>query len=115
MKRILFCSGKVYYDLIEHKEQKGLDNVAIVRVEQLYPLPLLMLDEVTKKYKNAEYFWVQEEPLNMGAWSFLLRRFYKKYDITPVGRKTSASPATGYKKHHLEEQNLLIEEAFHNL
>ncbi|NNC96330.1 MAG: 2-oxoglutarate dehydrogenase E1 component [Chitinophagales bacterium] len=112
VKRILFCSGKIYFDLIEKKENDKRDDIAVVRLEQLYPLPLQMLEKTINKYKGAEYFWVQEEPLNMGAWSFILRKFYKKYDLTPVGRDTASSPATGFKKQHLEEQQEILNKAF---
>lgn len=112
VKRILFCSGKIYYDLLERQQKEERKDVAIVRVEQLYPLPLKQLAKAIVKYKNAErYFWVQEEPENMGAWSFIRRKF-KLVRTTLVSRIEQASPATGYHKHHQIEQEEIINLAF---
>lgn len=107
VRKVLFCSGKVYYDLLEKKEEENRNDVAIVRIEQLYPLPFAKMDEVVEKYKNAEYIWVQEEPANMGAWSYM-RSCYRKVELEVVCRKASASPATGYAKVHQEEQANIV-------
>jgi 2-oxoglutarate dehydrogenase E1 component len=112
VKRVLLCSGKVYYDLLAKQEEEKRKDVAIVRVEQLYPLPVQELKAIFKKYgEKKEYIWVQEEPRNMGPWGYILRVMT---DIRPllVGRKPSPSPATGYYKIHEEEQNELVERAF---
>ena len=111
IKRVLYCSGKVYYDLLQKKQEDKRTDVAIVRLEQLYPFPLQQMDIMKKKYKNAEAFWVQEEPSNMGAWQYFLA-FYQNYDIKHISRRSSASPATGYKKMHDKQQQALIAEAF---
>ena len=112
VKRLLLCSGKVYYDLHKKRREEERDDVAIVRLEQLYPLPLKALDKTVKRYGDARIIWVQEEPRNMGAWTFLLDRFLGTYDLHCVSRKTSASPATGYKTQHLKEQADLLDRAF---
>ena len=113
VKRLLFCSGKVYYDLIDYKLQHNRNDVAVIRLEQLYPLPLKAINElVTKRYAKAECYWVQEEPQNMGGWMHMLSRFHKQIDFTCVARKTSASPATGFKKQHLKELDDLLERSF---
>ncbi len=112
IKRVLFCTGKIYYDLLERKEAEKRDDVAIVRIEQLYPFPQDKMDDfVNNKYKSAEKFWVQEEPSNMGAWQYFLA-FYRNYDINLIARKSSASPATGYKKQHDAEQKDIVDRSF---
>ena len=110
MKRLLLCTGKLYYDLLAAKQENKLDNVAIVRIEQLYPFPKNQIDDVFAKYKNAEKFWVQEEPSNMGAWSYLMR-YWRRENIELIGRSASASPATGFKKVHDKQQESLINKA----
>ncbi len=114
VKRVLLCSGKVYYDLFEYQQQHQRTDVAIVRFEQLYPIAHFRLEEIRERYPEAEYYWVQEEPLNMGPWTFMLREL-RDWNLVPVGRSNSASPATGYHHQHVEEQNALIEEAFANV
>ena len=111
-RKILFCSGKIYYDLLEKKEADKTNDIIIVRAEQLYPMPEKAMLELVKKHKGAEVVWVQEEPQNMGAWSFLLGRLYDKLPMQVVARKNSASPATGYKKQHIKEQNDILKRAF---
>jgi len=111
IKRVLCCTGKIYYDLLEKKEEDKRDDIAIVRLEQLYPLPHDQIEVLVKKYKGAELFWVQEEPKNMGAWQFILSN-YRGAKLTCISRKASASPATGFKKRHDEEQASIIEQAF---
>jgi 2-oxoglutarate dehydrogenase E1 component len=112
VKIVLWCSGKIYYDLLEKQEKENRHDVAIVRLEQLYPFPKTQCDEINRKYgKEATFRWVQEEPSNMGAWQYILA-FYRKYDLELISRKSSASPATGYAKVHAKEQNDIVERAF---
>ena len=99
VKRVVFCSGKVYYDLLESQKKNGNKDVALVRVEQLYPTPVDQMEAIVAKYKNTEdVLWVQEEPENQGAWPYLLRRLRKTKlnNIDVISRKESSSPATGY-------------------
>jgi len=114
VKRVLFCSGKVFYDLLEEKQNAKRSDVAIVRLEQLYPLAQEQMNAILEKYKNAKKIWVQEEPVNMGAWEYILRSLYKKVDIEVVAREEAASPAVGYLKTHNETQQLLVQQAFAN-
>jgi 2-oxoglutarate dehydrogenase E1 component len=110
--RINFCNGKVYYDLIAERRKREHNNVAFVRIEQLYPFPLLQLHAIIKRYPNAKTFaWVQEEPANMGAWSFILRHF-KGVKLLLVARPESGSPATGSPKLHVQRQAKIIDKAF---
>lgn len=112
IRKIVFCTGKIYYELKERQEQKNATDVLIVRLEQLYPVPEKQMQEIVKKYPKAEVVWVQEEPKNMGAWSFLIGRLYDVLPMKVVARKNSASPATGYKKQHVKEQEAILEAAF---
>ncbi len=109
---VLFCSGKVYYDLVEAREtRKEGYNMAFVRLEQLYPLPRKELAAIVKKYHKAQFIWVQEEPRNMGAWSY----FCLHYDLTPVTaitRPDSGSPASGSYEVHLKRTQKLLESVF---
>lgn len=114
VKRIVFCSGKIYYDLLEEQTSKGIKDVAVVRVEQLYPTPMEQMEAIQKKYKNAkEIFWTQEEPENQGAWPYMLRRLRKTAlnHIDVISRKESSSPATGYAKQHAKQQAYIISTA----
>jgi len=112
VSRVNFCTGKVYYDLVTEREKKGRHDVAFVRVEQLYPLPLVQMNAIVEKYKHATTFaWVQEEPANMGAWSFMLRNF-KLVKLLLVSRPESGSPATGSSKLHALQQAKIIDKAF---
>jgi 2-oxoglutarate dehydrogenase E1 component len=108
----MFCTGKIYYNLVEKREHDGRDDVAIVRLEQIYPLVEHKIKEVKAKYKNAQFIWVQEEPFNMGAWTFLLRWKELFADFDCVSRKSSASPASGFAKVHAVEQEQLVNRAF---
>ncbi|MBK6904957.1 MAG: 2-oxoglutarate dehydrogenase E1 component [Saprospirales bacterium] len=112
IRRVLLCSGKVYFDLHERKHAESHHDVAIVRMEQLFPMPQAQLDAIRKKYANAEFFWVQEEPANMGAWEYILSSFYGTFDLRLVSRKASASPASGFKKVHDKQQRELVDRAF---
>jgi 2-oxoglutarate dehydrogenase E1 component len=112
VEKVLFVSGKLYYELVDYREKNNIEDTAIVRIEQLYPLPLHHLEAVVSQYKNQKKLvWVQEEPENMGAWSYLLRRF-RKLNLELVARHSSGSPATGSSKRHAIEQRDLIERAF---
>ncbi|NNE15266.1 MAG: 2-oxoglutarate dehydrogenase E1 component [Saprospiraceae bacterium] len=108
--RLLICSGKLYYDLYKAREEHKLNNIAIVRIEQLYPFPEIQINEILKKYKSAEKFWVQEESKNMGSWDFLMR-YWRRSDIELISRGSAASPATGFKKIHEEQQAEIINQA----
>ncbi len=109
---VVFCSGKFYYDLLAKQEESGADNMAIVRVEQLYPLPQIQLDQITAKYKNAKNFiWSQEEPENMGAWSHMLRH-YTSVNLTPITLAESGAPATGSSKAHAVRHNDILNRVF---
>jgi 2-oxoglutarate dehydrogenase E1 component len=111
VKRLLMCSGKIYYDLHAHRIDEKIEDVAIMRVEQLYPLDTDALDVMMASYKKAEVYWVQEEPANMGAWSYM-RLKLPFVDLKLISRKASASPATGFKKVHDENQKEIVAEAF---
>lgn len=111
VKKVILCSGKVYYDLLERKEKDKRKDIALIRIEQLQPFPAAQVYKILDKYKNAEYFWLQEEPENMGYWSFV-QRAYKERNLTLISRKASASPATGYAKVHAQEQEEIINKAF---
>ena len=119
IRKVLICSGKVYYDLLEARRAKNIDDVAIIRLEQIYPFPASSLAEEIGKYKNAEVFWVQEEPENMGAWTFVDRRLEKvllscgakSKRPTYIGRPEAAATACGYMKVHKHQQETLINEA----
>jgi len=121
IRKVILCSGKVYFDLLEAREKLKKDDVVIFRIEQLYPFPVKPLVKEIKKYaKNAKYYWCQEEPKNMGAW--LLVRDYiqwtlkyigaKNKEIMYIGRNPAASPATGYAKRHIAQQKAIIDQVF---
>ena len=111
VKRVLLCSGKVYYDLLDEQRNSDRRDVAIIRLEQLHPFPKKQLDAELAKYGKAKIYWVQEEPENMGYWNYLLR-FMRRELEDVVARKPSASPATGYNKIHVKEQKELVARAF---
>ena len=111
VKKVLFCSGKVYFDLAERKQKENRDDVAIIRVEQIYPLPYKQLEALYSKYNKATWFWVQEEPMNMGAASFLQMNL-KSINFGTIGRQPSASTATGFNKVHQQEQGEIVDTAF---
>lgn len=112
--RLLLCSGKIYFELLEEQKKGKHENTAIVRFEQLYPLAYKQLDTILKKYNKAkEVFWVQEEPGNAGAWSYILKSLYKEIpNIELIAKAESASPAVGYMKIHKEKQADVIARAF---
>ncbi len=112
VKRVAFCSGKVYYDAMDQRAEKGVDDMAIVRLEQLYPFPQKQFDEVLKKYKNCEkIIWLQEEPENMGPWTYILKS-HRNINWHLVSRHESASPATGSSKRHMQRFNELFNKLF---
>jgi 2-oxoglutarate dehydrogenase E1 component len=111
IKKVLMCTGKVYFDLAEKRNKDNRTDIAIIRVEQLYPLPQNQLEELYKKYSSAIWYWVQEEPLNMGAASFL-RMNLLNINFYIISRQPSAATATGYAKIHAKEQADIIEKAF---
>ena len=112
VKKLLLCTGKIYFDLLEQQQSAKRKDVAIVRLEQLYPFPQKQLDAIFEKYKGAQVRWVQEEPVNMGAWGFILKRLYKKVDLQVIARDEAASPAVGYSKAHVESQKEIVRQAF---
>ena len=119
IKKLVMCSGKVFYDLLKERNNKNIDDIAIVRIEQLYPFPYDDLEEILTKYENVEEFiWCQEEPLNQGAWfshrhriQRVLDRFNKDDEVSLVSRPAAAAPAVGLMKLHLQQQKELIKEA----
>ena len=115
MKRIIFCSGKVYYDLLKYRTERNINDAALIRIEQLYPLAEKKLREMLKPFpKNAKFVWCQEEPQNMGEWTFIEPRLRTLFctEIAYAGREASASPAVGSLARHKREQARLIADAF---
>jgi len=116
IKRVVMCSGKVYYDLLEERDERGIDDVYLMRVEQFYPFPAMSMVTELERFKNAEMVWCQEEPKNQGAWSFIepniewvLGRIKAKHGRPAyAGRPASASPATGLASQHKAQQAALI-------
>jgi 2-oxoglutarate dehydrogenase E1 component len=113
VKRVIFCTGKVYYDLFDYRNKiQATTSIALVRIEELYPFPQIALNAITQRYMNAEFMFVQEEPENMGAWRYTDAAFRDNLDIslTRVCRRTCASPAVAsHKMHKIEQQRILIE------
>jgi len=115
-KRLVFCSGKVYYDLLEAREVHGIDDIAIIRIEQLYPFPVAEYAELIEQYSHVEEIvWCQEEPLNQGAWYQIKHRLQEplgdKQQLYYAGRQGAAAPASGIFKVHLQQQQALVEAA----
>jgi 2-oxoglutarate dehydrogenase E1 component len=111
VKKVLFCSGKIYFDLAERQVKDNRKDIAIIRLEQIYPLPVNQLEALYRKYDKATWFWIQEEPLNMGAASFLQMNL-KSINYGFISRQPGAATATGYAKVHAQEQSEIIETAF---
>jgi len=111
VKRVLLCTGKIYYDLLAKQEEDKREDVAIARVEQLHPFPEDQVKKIIGRYKKADLKWVQEEPANMGYWDYVMR-YMRRDPIELVSRPSSASPATGFKKVHDKQQKELVETAF---
>jgi len=112
IKKVVFCNGKIYYELLEEKEKLKNETIAIVRIEQLFPLPKKQLKAIIEKYRNAKtWLWTQEEPYNMGAWPFIHMEF-KDVELKAIARPLSGSPATGSSKFHYIRQRKIIEKTF---
>ena len=111
VKKVLMCSGKIYFDLDEKRQKENHTNLAIIRIEQLYPLPQQSLESLYKKYAKAIWYWVQEEPINMGAATYLKMNL-KQINFYIISRTASASTATGYAKIHAKEQAEILQTAF---
>jgi len=120
IRRVVLCSGKVYYDLLDAREEKGVDDVYLMRLEQFYPWPVKSLSNELSRFPNAELVWCQEEPKNMGGWTFvdpwleltLHRLKVKAKRARYVGRPASASTAAGQMSRHMKEMNTFLAEAF---
>jgi 2-oxoglutarate dehydrogenase E1 component len=120
ISRVIVCSGKVYFDLVEQRAKTGRDDVYILRLEQFYPWPMKSLSSELKRFKNAELVWCQEEPKNMGGWQFvdpwleltLERLNVKSKRARYIGRPASASTAAGLMSRHLKELETFLTEAF---
>ena len=116
VERVIFCTGKIYYDLVQYRKEQGINNAAIIRVEQLYPFHRELVKETIQPFEKAtKYVWCQEEPLNMGAWSYIWPRLEKcvgSHHVRYAGRNRASSPAAGSKAMHLREQKKLVERAF---
>jgi len=118
-RRVVLCSGKVYYHLLEERVERGIDDIALIRLEQLYPFPDAELEEILRPYSNIEdIIWCQEEPMNQGAWyssqhhmRHVIQRLMPQLHLSYVGRESSAAPASGYMSVHLEEQKQFIDQA----
>lgn len=116
MKRVVLCSGKVYYDLLQERRKREQTDVAIIRVEQLYPFPAEEMAEIMKDYQHVKDFvWCQEEPQNQGAWYSSQHNFWaaipKGAQLTYAGRAASAAPAVGYLSEHNKQQQQLVDDA----
>ena len=119
VKKVIMCSGKVFYDLYKKREESNIDEIALIRIEQLYPFPYDDLEEILTKYENvSEYVWCQEEPLNQGAWFSHRHRIQRVIDridpekeVSLVSRPAAAAPAVGLMKLHLQQQEDLVKEA----
>lgn len=111
VKKVLLCTGKIYFDLLNEQQNNDRKDIAIVRIEQLYPFPEKQINAIVAKYKLARVLWVQEEPENMGYWDYITR-IYTKIELHIIARKPSSSPATGYLKIHNKEQAELVKLAF---
>ncbi len=120
VRKIIICSGKIYFDLLEAREKNKVDDVIFIRIEELYPFPVKSLTKVIKPYvSNSQFFWCQEEPKNMGAWSsvrdyiqWTLDNLGVKKKLDYIGRKAAASPATGYANRHIKQQKEILDKVF---
>jgi 2-oxoglutarate dehydrogenase E1 component len=119
IRRVVLCTGKVYYDLLEEREKRGINDIYLLRVEQLYPFPAKALITELSRFRGAQMVWCQEEPKNMGAWSFIdpylewvLAHIDAKHQrVRYTGRPAAASPATGLMSKHLAQLSALLEDA----
>ena len=120
IRKVVICSGKIYYDLIDAREKSKNKDVVIVRLEQLYPFPAKTLASILKRYKNADFIWCQEEPKNMGGWNTVRNYIdrtleiinFKDINVKYVGRQASSSTATGNANKHLAQQKEILEKVF---
>ncbi|MGD2269943.1 MAG: 2-oxoglutarate dehydrogenase E1 component, partial [Desulfobacterales bacterium] len=113
-RKVLLCSGKIYYQLLQRRKEKKIDDIVIVRLEQFYPFPTNQLETVSDRYRKAQkWYWVQEEPQNMGGWQFLHPRLAAVIEkpIAYIGRNEAASPATGFPEIHRREQAAIVDQA----
>lgn len=116
VKRVVICSGKVYFDLLQERRKREQDDVAIIRIEQLYPFPADEVNEIMKDYQHVKDFvWCQEEPQNQGAWYSSQHHFRAAIpagaELTYAGRAASAAPAVGYLSEHNKQQQQLVDDA----
>ena len=117
IQKVVMCSGKIYYDLLEARESFKNDRVTFIRIEQLYPFPAKTLANILKKYEKAEFIWCQEEPKNMGAWNTVRNYidrtleiiYFSRDKVKYIGRKASSSTATGNLNKHLAQQKEILE------
>ena len=117
INKVIMCSGKIYYDLIDARERMKNERVVFIRIEQLYPFPAKTLANILKKYKNADFIWCQEEPKNMGAWNTVRNYIDRTLEISKlkatrvkyIGRKASSTTATGNLNKHLAQQKEILE------
>jgi 2-oxoglutarate dehydrogenase E1 component len=118
VKKLIFCSGRIYYDLYAEREKRKVDNVVFIRIEQLYPLHLEKLEKIIRSYQDyEECCWVQDEPSNMGAWDFI-RHFLQQMlemKLLYIGRKRSASPAVGSHALHRYQYEAMINQVFEDV
>ena len=119
IKRVIICSGKIYFDLLNEREQREISDIYLLRLEQFYPFPALSFIKELSRFKDPEFVWCQEEPKNQGGWSFVepnlewsLNRVKAKYKRARyIGRAAAASPATGLATQHKKQQEMIINEA----
>jgi 2-oxoglutarate dehydrogenase E1 component len=117
IEKVVMCSGKIYYDLLQAREHAKNDNIVFIRIEQLYPFPAKTLANILKKYQKAKFIWCQEEPKNMGAWNTVRNYIdrtlemihFEGQKVKYVGRKASSSTATGNLNKHLAQQKEILE------
>ena len=112
VRRVVLCSGKIWQDLQKHRTENNITDIALVRLEQLYPIAHKQLNDIVARYpKKTEFVWVQEEPANAGAWQFINQNL-PDLKLRYIGRAASASPATGFAKKHAAEQADIIQQTF---
>jgi len=120
ISKLVFCSGKVYYELVDERQKRNIKDVAIVRIEQLHPFPFQAVIEQSKKYSNSQIVWLQEEPKNMGAWNWIAPHFHSALKESRgatfwpevVSRPAAAAPATGYGVEHEAQVNSIMNRVF---
>ena len=110
-EKLVFCSGKIYYELYKERSKYNDANLRLVRIEQLFPLDVNQINEIVEKYQPKEIIWVQEEPENMGAWRYILSNL-KNLNIKLVSRKPSPAPASGSSKSFADQQKIIIDSIF---